>query len=220
MANKWGNIGNSDLGSKITANGDCSHEIKRCLLLGRKAMTNLHSVLKKQRYYFSQQRLIWMWDMDHKEAWAPKNWCFRTVVLEDSWESLKQQEIKPVNLIGNQPWIFIGKSDAEAEDLILWPPDVKSWLVGKTLMLGKIECRRRRGQQRMRWLDGITDSMDKFEQTAGDGEGQGSLVCCSPCGHKESDMTEGVNWTDTNLRMSLLISRSKLQEFVRVSLSL
>ena len=144
MANKWGNIGNSDLGSKITANGDCSHEIKRCLLLGRKAMTNLHSVLKKQRYYFSQQRLIWMWDMDHKEAWAPKNWCFRTVVLEDSWESLKQQEIKPVNLIGNQPWIFIGKSDAEAEDLILWPPDVKSWLVGKTLMLGGIGGRRRR----------------------------------------------------------------------------
>ena len=102
-----------------------------------------------------------MWELDHKEIWALKNWCFWTVVLEKIQESpLDCKEIKPVNPKGKQSWIFIGRTDGEAEAPILWPPDVKNWLIGKTLMLGKIEGSRRRVQQRMRWLDGIPDSMD------------------------------------------------------------
>ena len=99
------------------------------------------------------------WELDHKEGWVPKNWCFQTVVLEKMLQSpLDYKEIKPVNPKGNQPWIFIGKTIAEAEAPILWPPDAYS--LEKTLMLGKTEGRRRRGRQRMRWLDGITDLMD------------------------------------------------------------
>ena len=101
-----------------------------------------------------------MWELDHKEGWAPKNWCFWTVVLEKTLESpLDCKEIQPVHPKGNQPWIFIGRTDAEAEAPIHWPPDAKSDSLEKTLMLGKIEGRRRRGWQRKRWLDGI-DSMD------------------------------------------------------------
>ena len=101
-----------------------------------------------------------LWKLDSKEGWVLKNWCFQTVVLENSWESLGLQEIKPVNLKGNQCWISIGRIDAEAEAPILWPPDVKSDSLEKILMLGRIEGRMRRGRQRMRWSDGITDSMD------------------------------------------------------------
>ena len=102
-----------------------------------------------------------MWELDHKEGWVPKNLCFSTVVLEKTLESPWDcKEIKPVHSKGDQPWIFIRKTDAEAEAPIIWPSDKKSWLTGKGLMLGKIEGRRRRGQQTMRWLDGITDSMD------------------------------------------------------------
>ena len=123
------------LGSKITADGDCSHEIKRCLLLRRKAMTNLDSILKNrditfpdkgpssQSYGFTSSH-VWMWELDYKESWAPKNWCFWTVVLEKTLESpLDLKEIKPVNPKENQPWIFIRRTDAKAEDpeeLIHW----------------------------------------------------------------------------------------------------
>ena len=101
-----------------------------------------------------------MWESDYKESWAPKNW-FWTVVLEKTLESsLDSKEIQPIHPKGNQSWIFIGRTDAEAETPILWPPDAKNWLIWKTLMLGKIEGGRRRGWQRMRWLDGITNSVD------------------------------------------------------------
>ena len=101
-----------------------------------------------------------MWELDHKESWEPKNWCFWAVVLEKTLESpFNSKEIKAVNSKINQSWIFIGRTDAEAEAPILWPPDAKSQSF-PTLMLGTIEGRRRRGQQRMRWLDGITDSTD------------------------------------------------------------
>ena len=101
-----------------------------------------------------------MWELDYKEGWAPKNWCFWTVVLEKTLESpLDSKEIKLVNPKRKQSWMFIGRTDAEAEASILWPPDAKDWLMEKTLMLGKIEGRRRRGRQRTRCLDGITDSM-------------------------------------------------------------
>ena len=103
-----------------------------------------------------------MWELDHKESWTPKNWCFWIVMLEKTLESpLDCKEIQPVHPKGDQSWVFIGRTDGEAETPLLWPPDAKSWLLwNKTLMLGGIGGRRRRGRWRMRWLDGITDSMD------------------------------------------------------------
>ena len=102
-----------------------------------------------------------MSDLDHKESYAPKNWCFLTVVLDKTLESpLDCKEIQPVNLNGNQSWIFIGRTDTEAKTPILWPPDAKNWLLRKALRLGKIEGGRKRGWQRVRWLAGITDLMD------------------------------------------------------------
>ena len=119
--------------------------------------TKVHIV--KAMVFFSSH--VWMWELDHKEVWVPKNWYFQIVVLEKTLESpLDSKEIKPVNPKGNQSWIFIGRTDVEAEAPILWPPDVKSRLVEKDPDAGKDWSRRRRGQQRMRWLDGITDSMD------------------------------------------------------------
>ena len=142
-------------GPKIAANGDCSHEIKTCLLLGRKAMTNLDSVLKSRDIIlptkvcivetgFSSSH-VWMWELDHKEGWVPKNWCFWTVVLKKTLESpLDCKEIKLVSRKGNQSWIFIGRPNTEAEALILWPPDVKSWLIGKDPDAGK-DWRQKKG---------------------------------------------------------------------------
>ena len=136
-------------GSKITADGDCSHEIKIHLLLGRKIMTNLDSRdIKKQRHYFANRGLsgqgygfssshVWMWELDYKESLAPKNWCFWTVVLEKTESPLDCKEIQPVHPKGNQSWIFIGRTDAEAETPLLWPPDVKNWLIGKDPDAGK-----------------------------------------------------------------------------------
>ena len=130
-------------------------------------LKSLHKGLYSQSYGFSSSQ-VQMWELGHKEGWAPKNWCFRTVVLEKTLESpLDCRKIKPINPKGNQPWIFIGRTDAEAEAPILWPPDVKSWLTGRDPDAGKDWGRRRRGRQRMRWLDGITDSME-FEQTLGE----------------------------------------------------
>ena len=147
--------------SKMTADGDCSHEIKRHLLLGRKSYDQPRQHIPKQRHYFATKvRLVkamvfpvvmYGWELDYKESWVPKNWCFWTVVLEKTLESpLDCKEIQPIHPKGNQSWIFIGRTDAEAETPILRPTDVKNWLPGKTLMLGKIEGRRRRGRQRMR----------------------------------------------------------------------
>ena len=169
MGKQWKQWPTIFLGSKITADGDCSHEIKRYLLLGRKAMTNLDSILKS-RHYFTNKGLcsqgygfssshVWMWALEYKESWVPKNLCFGTVVLEKTLESpLDSKEIKPVNPEGNQSRIFIGRTDAEAEPPILWPFNANDSLE-KTLMLGKIEGGRRRGQQRMRCLDGVTHVM-------------------------------------------------------------
>ena len=158
-------------GSKITADGDCSHEIKRHLLLGRKVMTNLDSIFKsrditlptkvhlvKAMVFFSGQ--VWMWELDYKESWALKNWCFWTVVLEKTLESpLDSKEIQPVHPKGDQFWVFIGRTDVEAETPVFGFLMGRADSLEKTLVLGKIEGRRR-GWQRMRWLDGITDMMD------------------------------------------------------------
>ena len=138
----------SFLGSKITADGDCSHEIKRSLLLGRKAMTNLDSILKSrditlptkvcsQSYSFSISH-VWMWELDYKESWVLKNWCFWTVVLEKTLESpLDCKEIHPVHPKANQSWMFTGRTDVEAETPILCLPDVKNWPIGKDRDAGK-----------------------------------------------------------------------------------
>ena len=160
MAKRWGKSWKETVtdfhyfGSKSTANGDCSHEIKRYLLLERKAMTNLDSILKSRditlltkvrtvKAMFFSSSHVWMWEFDHKEGWVPKNWCFQTVVLEKTLESLLDcKEIKPVNPKGNQPWKFIGRTDAEAP--IPWPPDAKSWLTGKDPDAGK-DWRQKKG---------------------------------------------------------------------------
>ena len=159
------------LGSKITADGDCSHEIKRHLLLGRKTLTNLDSILKSrdnfantcvysQSYGFSSSH-VWMWELDYKESWGLMNWCFWTVVLEKTLESrLDSKEIQPVHPKGNQSWIFIGRTDAGAQTQYSGYLMQRTDSFKKTLMLGKIEVRRRRGRQRMKWLDGIIDSTD------------------------------------------------------------
>ena len=125
---------------KITSDGDCSHEIKRHLLLGRKAVTILDSILKSRditlptKVYLVKAMVfpIWMWELDYKESWVPQNWCFWTVVLEKTLGSpLDCQEIQPVHSKGNQSYILIGRTGAEAETAILWPPDVKSQFIGK-----------------------------------------------------------------------------------------
>ena len=104
---------------------------------------------------------VWMWELDYKESWVLKNWCFWTVVLEKTLESpLDCKEIQPVHPKGDQSWVFIGKTDAEAETPILWAPDVKNWLIWKDSDAGKDWRQRRRGRQSLRWLDGITDSLD------------------------------------------------------------
>ena len=137
------------LGSKITADGACSHEIKRRFLLVRKATTNIDSILKSRditlltkvclvKAMVFPSSHVWMWELDYKENWTPKNWCFWTVVLQKTLENpLDCKEIKPVNPKRNQSWIFIGRTDAEAEVPILWPPDAKNWLIGKYPDAGK-----------------------------------------------------------------------------------
>ena len=137
-----------------------------------------------------------MWELDYKEIWTLKNWCFWTVVLDKTLESpLDYKEIQPVHPKGNQSWIFIGRTDAEAETPILWPPDVKNWLTGKDSNAGK-DWREEKGtteDEMVGWhqLDG-----HEFEQAPGVGDGQESLACCSSRGHKDSDTTKQLNWTE------------------------
>ena len=177
------------------------------LLLGRKVMTKLDSILKSRDITFPTKVCLvkamvfpvpWTWELDHKEGWALKNWCFWTVVLEKTLESpLDCKEIHPVHPKGDQSWVFIGRTDVEAETPILWPPDAKSWLIWKDPMLGKIEGRRRSGRQRMRWLDHRLNGHG-FGWTLGVGDGQGSLACCGSWGHRV-----GHDW-ETRLDLELL----------------
>ena len=138
-----------------------------------------------------------MWELDHKEGWVPKNWCFSTVVLEKTLESpLDCKEIQPINPKENQSWIFIGRTDVEAEAPILWPPDVKTWLTGKDPDAGKDWRWEEKGtteNEMVGWHHRLNGH--EFEQGLGVVDGQVSLVCCSPCGRKELDMTQQLNWT-------------------------
>ena len=133
-----------------------------------------------------------------KNGWTLKNWCFRTVVLEKSFENpLNYKEIQPVHPKGNQSWIFIGRTHAEAEAPILWPPDVKNWLLKKDSDAGKVSRQEEKGtteDEMAGWHHQLNGH--KFEQASGDGEAKGSLACCSPWDRKNSDMTYQLNWTE------------------------
>ena len=181
-------------------------KIKRRLFLGRKAMANLLS-FKKQRHYFADKgpysqsysfssSHVWMWELDHKEVWAPK-WCVWIVVLENTLENHSDStEIKPVNPKENLSWIFIGRTDAKAEGPILWPPDAKNWLIGKDPDAGKDWRLEEKGttEDKMIRLHPRLNGHE-FEQAPRDGERQGSLACCSPWGCEESDTTK---WLSNN----------------------
>ena len=162
--------------------------------------------IKKERHYFANKGLsgqgygfssshVWMWELDYKECRVPKNWCLWTVLLEKTLESPSDfKEIQPVHPKGDQSWVFIGRTDVEAETQyfghLMWRADPFE----KTLMLGKIEGRKRRGRQRMRWLDGITWTWVWVK--SGSWWWQGGLACCGPWGCKGSDTTERLNWTE------------------------
>ena len=175
MANRWGDSGNSDwlyfLGLQNRCRWWLQHQIKRCFLLGRKAMPNLASVLKSRDITFPTKfcivkAMVFPVVVYGCESWTIKkaeHWriCFWALVLEKTLESpLDCQEIKPVNPKGNQPWIFIGRTDAEAKAPILWPPYAKNWLIGKDPDARKDWRQEENGLTEARWLDAITDSMD------------------------------------------------------------
>ena len=170
-------------------------------------MTNLDSIFKKQRHYFANKgpsnqsygfssSHVWMWELDYKESWVLKNWWFWTVVLEKTPESpLDCKEIQPASPKRIQSWVFIGRTDAEAETPILWPPDTKNWLTGKDPDAGKDWGQEEKGMtedEMVGWHHRLNGH--EFEQAPGVGDGQGSLVCCSPWGYKESDLTGQLNW--------------------------
>ena len=150
-------------------------------------LTKVHIV--KAMFFFSSH--VQMWELDNKKGRVPKNWCFQIVVLEKTLEShLDSKEIKPVNHRGNQPWIFIGRTNAEAEAPILWPHDVNNWLIGKDSDAGKDWEQEEKGiteDEMVGWH--CRPNGHEFEQTPGDREGQRRLVCYSPWCHKESDTT-------------------------------
>ena len=199
-------------------------------------MTNLDSILKSrditlptkslpsQSYGFPSTH-VWMWELDHKKSWALKNWCFWTVVMEKTLESpLNCKEVKPFNPKGNYSWIFIGRTDAEAEAPIFWLPDAKNWLLRKDPDAGNDWRQEKKGtmeDEMVGWhhqLDG-----HGFEQAPRVGQGHGSLACCSLWGRKESDTTEWLNWSEFLLRLgiceSVVFGWMALSEMVTLSLS-
>ena len=162
-----------------------------------------------------------MWELDPKEGWAPKNWCFQTMVLERTLGSpLDSKEIKPVNPKGNQSWIVIGRPGAKAEVPILWPPDANSWLIGKDPDAGKDSGQKEKGataDEMAEWHHHLNEH--ETDQTLGGSKGQGSLACCSPCCHRELDMTEWLNnnWTAVGFRK--LNSRIFISYYCRIFFS-
>ena len=163
--------------------------------------------IKKQRHYFADKcpscqsygftsSHVWMWELDHKESWALENWCFWTVVLEKTLKSPSDsKKTQAVHPNGNQSWIFTWRIDAEVEAPMLWPPDVKNWLIGKEPDVGKDWRQEEKGMtedKMVRWHHWF--NVHEFEQAPGVGDGQGGLVCYSPLGLKELDMIEQLNW--------------------------
>ena len=165
--------------------------------------------IKKQRHYFVNKCLssqgygfssshVWMWELDYKEGWALKNWCFWTVVLKKTLQSpLDCKEIQPVCPKGDQSWVFIGKTDVEAETPVLWPSDAKSWLIWKDPDAGKDWRQEEKGtteDEMVGWHHRLNGH--GFGWTLEVGDGQGGRACCGSWGHKESDTTERLNWTE------------------------
>ena len=220
MANRWRNNGNSDRLYFLGLQNRCRWWLQpwneKTLAPWKKSYDQPGQHIKKQRHYFVNKYLysqsygfssshVWMWELDHKETWALKNWCFWIVVLEKTLESpLDCKEIKSVSPEGNQSWLFIGRTAAEAEAPILWPHDVKNRLLGKDLDAGKDWRQEEKGTTEYEvvgwhhWLDGL-----EFEQALGVGDGQGSLAGCSLWGHRESVMIEHLNWTELYLHCLL-----------------
>ena len=184
---------------------------QKVLASWEKSYDKLIQHIKKQRYYFANKgpssqsygfssSHVWMWELDRKEGWGPKNWWFWTVVLEKTLENpLDCKEIKPVNAKGNQSWMFIGRTGSEAKAPVLWPPDAKSWLIRKDPDAGKDWRQEEKGMTEdemvgwHHWLDGC-----ESEWTPGVGDGWGGLACCDSRGRSRirlSDWTE-LNWTD------------------------
>ena len=215
MEKQWKQWETIFLGSKITADGDYSHEIKRRLLLERKAMNNLDSIQKCRDITLPtkvhlvtamifQVVMLWMWELDYKESWALKNWCFWPVVLEKTLESpLDCKEIQPVHSEGDQPWDFFGRTDAKAETPILWPPDVKNWLLGKDPDAGKDSRREEKGATEDEMAGETEDEMagwhhwlDRpgFEQAPGVGT-QGSLSAAVKLPRVKHNWVTELNWT-------------------------
>ena len=177
----------------------------------KKSYDQPRQYIKKQRHYFANKgpssqgygfpsSHVWMWELDYKESWVLKNWCFWTVVLEKTLASPSDcKEIQPVHPKGNQSWIFIGGTDAEAETPTFWPPHVKNWLIWKDPDVGKDWRQEEKGMTKdemvgwHHWLNG-----HEFEQALGVSEGQRGLMCCNPWGPKRSNTTEQLNWTETS----------------------
>ena len=212
MANRWGNNGNSERlffwASKSLQMVAAAMKLKDTCSLGEKYDTH-RQCIKKQRHYFtdngpSSQRCVfssshvWLWELEYKERWVLKNWCFWTVVLEKTLESpLDCKEIQPVHPKGGQSWVFIGRTNVEAETPILWPPDAKSWLIGRDPDAGKDWGQEEKGMtedEMVGWHHQLNGH--GFGWTPGVGDGQGVLACCGSWGHKESGTTEQLNWTE------------------------
>ena len=189
------------LGSKVTVDGDCSHETKRFHSLEEKlwqtcAVCLVTKCIKKQIYHFADKGSNSqsygftsshprMWELNHKEGWVPNNWCFQIVVLEKTLKSPLDSKVKPVNPKGNEPCIFIERTEAEAEAPLLWPPDAKSWLTGKGPDAGKDWGQEEKWvteDEMVGWYYQL--NLHELEQTPGDSGRQRSLACCSAWSNK------------------------------------
>ena len=176
-----------------------SLHLSKALVLESKAThSSFNSIPVLKRCFRLMQKWVPMWDLDCEEGWAPKNWCFWSVVLEKTLESpLDCKEIQPVHSEGDQPWVFFGRNDAKAETPVLWPPHAKSWLIGKHSDAGRDWGQEEKGMTEdemagwHHWLDGR-----ESEWTPGVGDGQGGLACCDSWGRKEWDTTERLIWSD------------------------
>ena len=217
MANRWGNNGNSDRLYFLGLQNHCRWWLQpwnwMTLAPWKKSYDQPRQHIKKQRHYFANKGLssqgygffsshVWMLELDYKESWVLKNWCFWTMVLEKSLESpLDCKEIQPVHPKGDQSWVFIGRTDVEAETPILWAPDMKSWLIWKDPDAGKNWGQEEKGMtedEMAGWHHRLNGH--EFGWTLRVGDRQGGLACCGLWGHKESDMTEWLSSDWSKLR--------------------
>ena len=225
MGNKWGDSGNSVRLHFFGLQNHCRWWLQpwneKTLTPWKKSYDQLH--IKKQRHYIANKGPssqgygfssghVWMWELDYKESWPQKNWWFWTVVLEKTLESpLDCKEIQPVHPKGDQSWVFTGRTDAEAETPIHWPPDAKCWLIWKDPDAGKDWGQEEKGMTEDE-MAGWHHQLDGhgFGWTPGIGDGQGGLACCNSWGHKESDTTEQLNWTEVTQQVCLWMFKSDL----------